>query len=47
LQRVLEKCGFIKEAVFNQAICKNDKMYSEIRYAKITKKINPADDGQV
>jgi hypothetical protein len=34
LQRVLEKCGFIK-AVFNQAICKNDKMYSEIRYAKI------------
>lgn len=34
-QRVLEKCGFVKEAVFRQAICKNDKLYDEIRYAKI------------
>jgi RimJ/RimL family protein N-acetyltransferase len=34
-QRVLEKCGFVKEAVFRQSICKNDKMYNEIRYAKI------------
>ncbi len=37
-QRVLEKCGFVKEAVFSQAICKNDKMYNEIRYAKIRNK---------
>jgi RimJ/RimL family protein N-acetyltransferase len=34
-QRVLEKCGFIKEAVFKKAICKNNKIYDEIRYAKI------------
>jgi RimJ/RimL family protein N-acetyltransferase len=34
-QRVLEKCGFIKKAVFQKAICKNDKIYDEIRYAKI------------
>lgn len=37
-QRVLEKCGFVKEAVFRQSICKNDKMYNEIRYAKIRNK---------
>jgi RimJ/RimL family protein N-acetyltransferase len=34
-QRVLEKCGFIKEAVFKLAIYKNDRLYDEIRYAKI------------
>lgn len=34
-QRVLEKCGFVKEAVFEKAICKNGKIYNEIRYAKI------------
>lgn len=37
-QRVLEKCGFVKEAIFSQAICKNDKIYNEIRYAKIRNK---------
>jgi RimJ/RimL family protein N-acetyltransferase len=37
-QRVLEKCGFVKEAVFRQAICKNDKIYNEIRFAKIRNK---------
>ena len=34
-QRVLEKCGFEKEAVFKKAITKNGKIYDEIRYAKI------------
>lgn len=34
-QRVLEKCRFIKEAIFRKAICKNDKIFDEIRYAKI------------
>jgi len=34
-QRVLEKCGFIREAQFLQAICKNDEIYNEIRYAKL------------
>jgi RimJ/RimL family protein N-acetyltransferase len=37
-QRVLEKCGFVKEAVFIQSLCKNDKLYNEIRYAKIRNK---------
>lgn len=37
-QRVLEKCGYVKEAVFRNAICKNDKIYNEIRYAKIRNK---------
>jgi len=34
-QRVLEKCGFTKEAVFEKAITKNGIIYSEIRYAKV------------
>ncbi|HCT93544.1 MAG: GNAT family N-acetyltransferase [Bacteroidetes bacterium GWE2_39_28] len=34
-QRVLEKCGFSKEAVFRKSICKYDLIYDEIRYAKI------------
>ena len=34
-QRVLEKCGFTKEAVLKQAIIKGGKIYDEIRYAKI------------
>lgn len=34
-QKVLEKCGFIKEAVFRKSICKNNKMYDEMRYAKV------------
>jgi ribosomal-protein-alanine N-acetyltransferase len=33
-QRVLEKCGFVKEAVLKAAVFKNDKIYDEIRYAK-------------
>jgi len=34
-QRVLEKCGFVKEAVFRKSICKNNELFNEIRYAKI------------
>lgn len=34
-QRVLEKCGYIKEAVFKKSIYKNNEIYDEIRYAKI------------
>ena len=34
-QRVLEKCGFVKEGVFRKNICKNGQMFDEIRFAKI------------
>ncbi|KOH47124.1 hypothetical protein NC99_00590 [Sunxiuqinia dokdonensis] len=34
-QRVLEKCGYTKEAIFKKSICKNNEIYDEIRYAKI------------
>ncbi len=33
--RVLEKCGYTKEGVLVQAVCKNNQFYDEIRYAKI------------
>lgn len=33
--RVLEKCGFHKEAIFEKAIFKNGKIIDEHRYAKI------------
>lgn len=32
-QRVLEKCGFKKEAVFEKAIFKNNRLWNEVRYA--------------
>lgn len=31
-QRVLEKCGFKKEAVFEKAIFKNNQLWNEVRY---------------
>jgi len=34
-QRVLEKCGFRKEAIFKDAIFKKGKLYDEIRFAKL------------
>ncbi len=34
-QRVLEKCGFSKEAIFKSSITKNGKIYDEIRFAKV------------
>jgi RimJ/RimL family protein N-acetyltransferase/2-polyprenyl-3-methyl-5-hydroxy-6-metoxy-1,4-benzoquinol methylase len=33
-QRVLEKCGFEKEAICKNAVCKRGKIFDEIRYAK-------------
>ncbi len=32
-QRVLEKCGFEKEAVFRKSILKNGQIFDEIRFA--------------
>jgi RimJ/RimL family protein N-acetyltransferase len=34
-QRVLEKCGFVKEGVFRKAIFKNGILWDEIRYANL------------
>jgi len=34
-QRVLEKCGFVKEAVFKNSVIKKGKICDEIRYALI------------
>ena len=34
-QRVLEKCGFVKEGVFKKAIIKKEQIWDEIRYAKL------------
>lgn len=33
--RVLEKCGFIKEAVFRKSVFKQNKIWDEVRYSKI------------
>jgi RimJ/RimL family protein N-acetyltransferase len=32
-QRVLEKCGFVKEGISRKAVLKNGKFWDEIRYA--------------
>ena len=37
-QRVLEKCGFEKEAIFKKSINKKGIIYDEIRYSKINPK---------
>ena len=34
-QRVLEKCGFEREAVLKSAVCKKGRIFDEIRYAKV------------
>jgi len=34
-QRVLEKCGFVKEGVFKNAVFKQEKFWNEVRYAKL------------
>lgn len=34
-QKVLEKCGFTKEGVFEKALYREGQFYNEIRYAKI------------
>lgn len=37
-QRVLEKCGFVKEGIFRKSIFKNNELWDEVRFAKV----NPA-----
>jgi RimJ/RimL family protein N-acetyltransferase len=32
---VLEKCGFVKEAVFRKSVFKQGKLWDEVRYAKL------------
>ncbi|HNZ42820.1 MAG TPA: GNAT family protein [Bacteroidales bacterium] len=39
-QRVLEKCGFIKEGVSSKAVFKNNHFYDEIRYALLNDAYN-------
>jgi RimJ/RimL family protein N-acetyltransferase len=34
-QRVLEKCGFVKEGVFIKAVYKREIFWNEVRYAKL------------
>jgi len=34
-QRVLEKCGFIKEGIFKKAVFKQGRFWNEVRFAKI------------
>jgi RimJ/RimL family protein N-acetyltransferase len=34
-QKVLEKCGFKKEGVFEKAVFKREKYWNEVRYAKL------------
>ena len=34
-QRVLEKCGFEKEAIFKKSITKKGKIFDEVRFSKI------------
>jgi RimJ/RimL family protein N-acetyltransferase len=34
-QRVLEKCGFVKEGIFTKSVFKMNKLWDEVRYAKI------------
>lgn len=36
--RVLEKCGFIREAVLRKSVIKKNKIWDEVRYAKINPK---------
>jgi [ribosomal protein S5]-alanine N-acetyltransferase len=38
-QRVLEKCGFIKEGVFKMAVFKKEMFWNEVRYAKIVENL--------
>lgn len=34
-QKVLEKCGFVREGVFEKAVFKQEKFWNEVRYAKL------------
>lgn len=34
-QRVLEKCGFVKEGVFRKAVLKNGRLYDAVMYGRV------------
>lgn len=34
-QRVLEKCGYTKEGIFSKNVFREDRLWDEVRYAKI------------
>jgi [ribosomal protein S5]-alanine N-acetyltransferase len=34
-QRVLEKCGFVKEGIFQKSVFKQDRLWNEVRFAKL------------
>jgi [ribosomal protein S5]-alanine N-acetyltransferase len=34
-QRVLDKCGFVKEGIFKKSVFKKNQLWDEVRYAKI------------
>jgi RimJ/RimL family protein N-acetyltransferase len=34
-QKVLEKCGYVKEGIFKKSIFKENQLWDEVRYAKI------------
>ena len=36
--RVLEKCGFVKEGIFRKSVFKMNRLWDEVRYAKINEK---------
>jgi RimJ/RimL family protein N-acetyltransferase len=40
-QRVLEKCGYTKEGIFRKNVFREDRLWDEVRYAKINPKYLP------
>lgn len=38
-QRVMEKCGFVKEGIFQKSVYKQGKLWNEVRYAKLKPEI--------
>jgi RimJ/RimL family protein N-acetyltransferase/SAM-dependent methyltransferase len=46
-QRVLEKCGFVREAVLKSAVCKKGKIYNEVRYARVNRSHGEDQTGEV
>ena len=44
-QRVLQKCGFEREAVLKSAVCKKGRIFDEIRYAKVIRPANETNKG--
>jgi RimJ/RimL family protein N-acetyltransferase len=38
-QKVLEKCGYIKEGIFRKSIFKDNHLWDEVRYAKVNPEV--------